>query len=156
MSSKRTDAVKNSDAEFAPSFSVAAGPPIPPADKLEIRNFQFSGSENGSPLNPAVYQLGQTIYYSYDLFGEQFRDDRAIFHTAFKLLGPDGQAVFDRPDWDTTDRTLVYHPANFFVHFNGYVTLPSESPKGTYTEQFVVTDRQANATLNYEAKFEVK
>jgi len=153
---KAHDAVKNSDGEFSPSFSVEAAPPIPPGSRLEIRNFWFSTSEDGPSLSPAVYQPGQTIHYSYDLFGAQFRDNRANFHTAFKLVGPDGRTLLDRPDWDTTDQILVYHPANFFVHFHGYVTLPSESAKGTYTEQFVVTDRQANMILTYEGKFELR
>jgi len=64
--------------------------------------------------------------------------------------------MLDSPDWDTTDETLVYHPANFFVHVSGSVHLPSDIAKGTYTEQFLVTDRQANTTLKYEGKFDVK
>ncbi len=155
MAIKAHDAVKNSDAEFAPTFAVETSPPIPPASKLEVRNFRFSTSEDGPPLSPAAYKLGETVHYSYDLFGMSFHDDRATVETAFRLIGPDGTTVLDRPDWDTTDRTVVYHPANFFVHFNGYVTLPGGVPKGTYTAQFVMSDKQADATLKYEGKFEV-
>jgi hypothetical protein len=78
------------------------------------------------------------------------------FHTAFKVVGPDGQAVLDRPDWDTTDQTLAYHPATFFLHFHGYLALPSGGANGAFTEQFMVTDKQANTSLNYEGKFEVR
>lgn len=150
------DAVKNSDAEFSPTFSVEAGPPISPASKLEIRNFLYSTSKDGPPINPAVYRPGQTQYSSYDVFGVQFRDGRTTFHTAYKLVGPDGHVLIDRPDFDTTDQTLVYHPATFFVHFFGSLDLPSEASNGTYTEQFVVTDKQANVILDYEGKFQVR
>jgi len=153
---KVRDALKNSDAEFSPTFSVEAGPPILPATQLEIRNFRYSTSKDGPPLNPAVYHPGQTQYSSFDIFGMQFRDDRTITHIAYKLLGPDGQVLLDVPDYHTTDQTTVYHPATIFVHLNFQVDLPSDAPKGTFTEQFVVTDKQANTTLNQVAKFEVK
>jgi hypothetical protein len=77
-------------------------------------------------------------------------------HIANKLLGPDGQVLLDVPDYHTTDQTVFYHPATFFLRHNFQLDLPSGAPKGTHTEQFVVTDRQANATLNYEGKLEVK
>jgi uncharacterized RDD family membrane protein YckC len=153
---KAHDALKNSDAEFSPTFSVEAGPPILPATQLEIRNFRYFTSKDGPPLNPAVYHPGQQQYSSFDVFGVQFRDDRTTTHTTYKLLGPDGQVLLDLPDYQNTDRTTVYHPATFFLHFYSGVDLPANAAKGTFTEQFVVTDKQANTTVNYVAKFEVK
>jgi len=44
----------------------------------------------------------------------------------------------------------------FFVHFYSGADLPSDAPQGTFTEQFVVTDKQANTTLNHVANFEVR
>jgi hypothetical protein len=42
------------------------------------------------------------------------------------------------------------------VHVSFQLDVPSDAPKGTFTEQLVVTDKQANTTLNYVAKFEVR
>jgi uncharacterized RDD family membrane protein YckC len=153
---KARDALKNSDAEFTLTFSVEAGPPILPATQLEIRNFRYSTSEDGPLINPAVYHPGQSQYSSFDVFGVQFRDDRTTFHIAYKLLGPDGQVLLDVPDYHNTDQTIVYHPATFFVRLNFQLDVPSDAPKGTFTEQLVVTDKQANTTLDYVAKFEVR
>ena len=153
---KAHDAVKNTDAEFAPTFSVAAVSPVAPATQLEIRNYRYLSAEKGPVLSPAVYAPGQTVHYRYDLFGMQFRDDKASFHTAYKVLGPNGESLIDRPDWDSTEDTVVYHPATAYKEFSGYITLPSSAVKGTYKQQYTVQDRQTNTILIHETQFEVR
>jgi len=150
------DALKNSDAKFIPTFSVEVGAPILPASALEIRNYQYAASKDGPPITPPVYHAGQPLYKTYDVFGMQFRDNRTTFLTAYKLIGPDGQVLIDTPAYDTTDQTNAYHPATIFMHFSAHMDLPASAPKGTYTEQYVVTDKLANTTLKHTAQFEVK
>lgn len=58
--------------------------------------------------------------------------------------------------WDTREDTAVYHPVTVFEPFTGSVNLLSGAEKGTFAQQYVVVDRQSNATLNYEAKFAVR
>ncbi len=149
------DGVSNRDAEFFPGFTLEA-PAVAPAAQLEVRTFQFAASQDGPALTPAVFQPGQTVYYRFSLFGLQFRDDKCNLHVAFKLLGPNGDTLLDRPDWDTTQDSFPYHPASFYIPYHGYVSLPSDAAKGSYTQQYVVSDSVAGKTFTYEAKFEVK
>lgn len=153
---KAHDAVKNSDSEFAQTFTVVPGPAISPANQLEIRNFQFSTSAGGPPLSPAVYQPGQTVHYSYQLFGVRFRKDQTDLHIAHRVIGPDGQTLMDRPDSFSMDKTFVYHPDNFFLPALGYLNMPSSAKKGTYIVRLVITDKVAAKTLNIESSFEIR
>jgi uncharacterized RDD family membrane protein YckC len=151
---KTHDAIKNSDDEFAQTFTVVPGPAISPANQLEIRNFQFSTSAGGPPLSPAVYQPGQTVHYSYQLFGIRFLKDRVDLHIAYNVIGPDGQTLLGRPA--SMDKTFVYHPDNFFLPAQGHFNMPSGAKKGTYIVRLVITDKVAGKTLNSEGSFEVR
>ncbi|HXZ28914.1 MAG TPA: RDD family protein [Terriglobales bacterium] len=149
------DGVSSRDAEFFPGFTVEA-PALAPASQLELRDFQFSTAQDGPALTPAVYQPGQTVYYRFSLFGLQFSQDKCNLHIAFKLLGPNGDVLMDKPDWDVTEDSFPYHPATFYIPYHGYISLPSGAAKGSYTQQYVISDNAAGKTLTYEAKFEVK
>jgi uncharacterized RDD family membrane protein YckC len=149
------DGVSNRDAEFFPSFTLEA-PALAPASQLEVRNFQFATAQDGAALAPAAFQPGQTVYYRFSLFGLQFSQDKCNLHIAFKLLGPNGDTLIDRPDWDITEDTFPYHPATFNIPYHGYISLPSDAAKGSYTQQYVINDNVAGRSLTYEARFEVK
>lgn len=149
------DGVSNRDAEFFPGFTLEA-PAVAPASQLEVRDFQFAAAQDGPALTPAVFQPGQTVYYRFSLFGLQFSQDKCNLHIAFKLLGPNGDTLLDRPDWDTTEDSFPYHPASFNIPYQGHISLPSDAAKGSYTQQYVVNDKVAGKTFPYEAKFEVK
>jgi hypothetical protein len=107
-------------------------------------------------LDPPEFGVGQTVHYSFDLFGPRFEGDRANWHIAFQLLDPGGKVVLGRPDWDSTNQDFPYHPATFFMHYTGYVSLPSDVPRGMFTIRMQVTDRVANSSLPLESKFEVR
>ncbi|HYX70218.1 MAG TPA: RDD family protein [Terriglobales bacterium] len=155
VSLKVHDGVSNRNAEFFPGFSVES-PGLLPASQLEVRDFQHQTSQDGLPLSPAVYQPGQTVYYSFRVFGLQLREDKTNLQIAFTLLGPNGDALIAKPDWDITADTFPYHPATFYIPYHGYISLPSDAVKGTYRQQYVITDSVAGKSLTYEAKFEVK
>lgn len=155
VSLKVHDGVSNRDAEFFPGFALES-PGLLPAGQLELRDFQHQSSQDGPALASAVYQPGQTVYYSFRVFGLQFREDKTNLQIAFKLLGPNGDALIDKPDWDVTADSFPYHPATFYIPYHGYISLPSDAVKGTYRQQYVVTDSVAGKSLTYEAKFEVK
>jgi hypothetical protein len=42
------------------------------------------------------------------------------------------------------------------MSINGNLNIPAGFAKGAYTEKYVVTDHIANATANYEFKFQVR
>lgn len=152
---KLHDAVKNTDAEFAPVFTVEA-PPLPSFERLEVRDFHLSLTQGGPPANPLVLESGGTLYLSGRIGGMQFREDRPDVQVSLLVIGPKGEKVFERPDFLTINDSHPYHPPTFFMSINGNLNIPSGFAKGTYTEKYAVTDRIANATTNYEFKFQVR
>ena len=86
----------------------------------------------------------------------QFRADKAIFHTGYRVLGPSGESLIDRPDWDSTEDTVVYHPATIYKEFSGSITLSLSAAKGMYKQQHTVMDWQSNTVLFHESRFEVR
>ena len=91
-----------------------------------------------------------------NLAGMLFRENQISVKMAFELIGPKGEKLLERPDFLNLEDTFTYHPAGIFLPISGNVSLPSGAPKGVYTEKYKVTDRIADATENYELKFEVR
>ncbi len=149
------DDVKNTDGRLTAGF-VVQGEPLPASKQLEIRDLALSASEGGAPLDPAVVSPGSTVYMSGNVAGIQFREDAIDFQLAFQVFGPDGEKLFDRPDFLTFSDTISYRPKTFFVPISGHLNLPSDLPKGKYTERYILTDRIGGASRTYELHFEVR
>jgi len=149
------DKVKNTAVQFAPVFQVEAAP-IPPPSGLEIRGFELSLSREGPPVSQPVLEGGGTLYAQWRIFGAQFRGDRVDLRVGFKVLGPDGKVLLDRPDYVVVADSFVYHPAAFFLPITGHLNLPSSAGKGVYTAQYEIVDNQAQARIEHAAKFEVR
>ena len=149
------DAVKSVESEWKQSFTVDA-PPITKPKGLEFRDFYFSLSEGGPPVTQPVIQPGGTIHSSCKVFGLQFREDRPDISISLKVIGPNGEIVIDKPTLVSIHKPYFYRPATFFETISAWVTLPSKAPKGRYTWKYTMTDRIANAKVDYEKNFEVK
>jgi len=149
------DQVKNTDLQLKPTFQVEA-PVVAPATGLEIRDFQLSLSKDGPSVEAPVLEGGGTVYMKCNLLGLQFRGDEVQAQIALKVIGPSGNVLLDRPDFVQVNQTLAYHPPTLWVPVNGEVSVPTGFEKGTYTEQYAVTDLVANQTIAREAKFQVK
>ncbi len=149
------DAVKSVDSELKQSFTVDA-PSIAEPKGLEFRDFYFSLSEGGPPITQPVIQPGGTIHSSCKVLGLQFREDRPDVNISLKVIGPNGEIVIDKPTLVSINEQYFYRPAKFFRTISAWVTLPSKAPAGRYTWKYMMTDRIANAKVDYEASFEVK
>lgn len=149
------DDVKNTDGRLTAGF-VLQGDPLPVAAQLEIRDLALAASEGGAPLSPAVVPPGNTVHMLGKVAGLQFREDAIDFQLAFQVFGPDGEKLFDRPDFLTFSDTFSYRPKTFFVPISGHLNLPSDLPKGQYTERYTLTDKIGGTSRSYELKFEVR
>lgn len=150
------DAVANENGEFRLPFTVDA-PVLAPAEKLEVRDFQFATAADGPPLSPAVFHAGQTVYFAFRVFGVHFQNDRPDLHIDNALLSPSGATVLGKQDWlQAHDEALSYHPTTIFFPIGSYVTLPADLPKGTYTQQFTISDKVANTSIVHRATFDVQ
>jgi uncharacterized RDD family membrane protein YckC len=149
------DKVKNATVRLAPAFQVEAAP-IPPPSGLEVRDFAMSLASEGPPVQQPVVEGGATVYSKWKIFGAQFRGDRVDLRVGFKVLGPDGKLLLDRPDYVTVADSFVYHPPAFFLPITGHLSLPSGADKGVYTAQYEIVDNHAQARIEQAAKFEVR
>jgi uncharacterized RDD family membrane protein YckC len=149
------DKVKNTTLQFAPVFQVEATP-IPPADRLEIRDFELSLSKEGPPVASPVLEGGGTIYMRWKMFGLQFQGDRLDFRTGLKVLSPSGKVLLEEPNYVAVNDPFVYHPPSFFLPITGHLSVPAGLEKGLYTAKFEMRDGFSNASLEYTARFEVR
>ncbi len=84
--------------------------------------------------------LGSVLYTRVKLAGVRFNGNNMNVRVAYQLVNSEGRVVLDKPDFITINETREYHPRYFFLKINTYVTLPSQGPKGSYTQRFVVND----------------
>ena len=150
------DKATHSTGDFSPAFTVENRSPVLSAVKLEVRDFHFLRGKQGEPITPAEYHAGESVYYDFRLMGMQFRDDRVNLHIAYKLLGPDGSVLLNKPDWEALNDSYVYHPTNLFLLVTGYLDLPADIKPGTYTLRYEISDNNGNSNLIHEGRFEVK
>jgi hypothetical protein len=150
------DKAAGSAGDFSPAFTVENRSPVLSAVKLEVRDFHFLRSRQGEPISPAEYHAGESVYYDFRLLGMQLRDDRVNLRIAYKLLGPDGGVLLNKPEWEALNDSYVYHPANFFLLVTGYLDLPAGIKPGAYTLRYEITDSNGNSNLIHESRFEAK
>jgi uncharacterized RDD family membrane protein YckC len=152
---KADDALGKKSAERSPAIAVQ-GTPIEPATKLVVRDFTFRSSEDGPPVSPPVFLAEQPVHYSFGIYGIGFRDDAVSLHVAYRLVGPSGDVLIDRPDWKSVEGTFVYHPATFFLPLTARVSLEAGVPRGRYTQRHIIEDRITGAKVEYKSAFEIR
>jgi uncharacterized RDD family membrane protein YckC len=149
------DALGKRSTERSPALTVQ-GMPTEPATTLEVRDFTFRASEDGAPVAPAVFLAEQPVYYSFGIYGLGFREDKVSLHIAYKLVGPSGEVLVDRPDWQDVNESFFYHPATFYLPLNARVSLAAGVPRGRYTQRHIIEDRINGAKLEYKSAFEIR
>jgi len=152
---KAEDVLGKRSADRSPAIPVE-GTPIAPATKLEVRDFTFRSSEDGPPVSPPVFLAEQPVHYSFGIFGIGFREDKASLHVAYRLIGPSGEVMLDRPDWQSVEDTFVYHPATFYLPLTARVSLEAGVPRGKYVQHHVIEDRITGTKLEFKSAFEIR
>jgi uncharacterized RDD family membrane protein YckC len=152
---KAEDGIAKKSTERSPAI-IVQGKLIEPATKLEVRDFAFRASEEGVPVEPAVFLAEQPVYYTFGIFGIGFREDRASLHISYKLIGPSGKVLIDRPDWQSVDNTFFYHPPTFYLPLTARVSLEAGVPRGRYNQEHTIEDRITGAKIEYKSAFEIR
>jgi hypothetical protein len=151
---KVRDLLRSKENEYTTTFTVDAAQPIE-SKNLELRDLQFSLSEDGPPVTEPVIRAGEKVYMTAKLAGMQFSNDAVRVKVAFQLLGPRKEVLLDKPDFLKVDDSFPYHPPGFFIPISSHVTTPP-GKKGGFTQKYLVTDLIGNATQTYTATFTVK
>jgi uncharacterized RDD family membrane protein YckC len=137
------------------SFKVEA-PNIEPAGALEIRDYESGVRKDALAGGKMVIEAPAKLQFVFKLFGLSFLDDKCDAKLDLKLLGPDGTGLMDRPEWVKIGDEFSYHPGSFYLPITGYFDLPADSAKGTYTQQYKITDNLSGKMLEYAVEFEVR
>lgn len=148
------DASSGTDTEFDPTFTVR-GDVTAPSNTLVVRDFRFSTTEDGEPVQPPVFHPGQKIYFAFQIAGVQLREDHPDVHIGIALLAPDGHRLLGSDNWGQVTLALAYHPPTFFLPIDSYVSLPGDVQPGTYVQRVTVRDGVAGANTTLDSKFEV-
>jgi uncharacterized RDD family membrane protein YckC len=141
-------------AEYTHPFVVETFPPVIPSG-LEMRELKISLTEGGPPLVPPVVPAGNKVYTSAKLAGMQFHGDGIQLKISYKLIGPRGETILNKPDFLEIKDSWEYHPAGFFFPISFQVTPPSRM-KGIFNQQFEVKDLIGRSSKVFSTKFEVK
>jgi uncharacterized RDD family membrane protein YckC len=148
------DTLKNSEIQYITTFQVEAAVPVE-AKELELRDILLSLSEEGPPVSNPVIRTGEKVYTSAKLVGMQFKENAAHLKIAYKLLGPRGELLLNKPDFLEVKDSWDYRPVGFYIPITANVS-PPPGKKGAFTQQFQVIDLYGHTSRTYTTKFEVR
>lgn len=150
-----TDLVNHKTIESVEKFSVESEE-IPIAEKLEVREFYFSKSEDGEPLENPVISPGETIYSKCKIAGMKFEDDLINVSIDLQVIDSKGKLLIDKTNLITINDEFIYHPRTFFQNISAWVSLPSNAVKGIYKWKYILKDNLADESTSYNSNFEVR
>lgn len=149
------DHIGDSKLEAIASLMVDAAA-IAPADDLEIRDFVLSISKEGEPADPLIINDSGTIYMRCNVFGIEFRDDASDLQMAFRVTGPQGNVLLDKPDFFRNQDIYEYHPPGFYLPITAHLNIPSGADKGEYTLEYIMRDNFGNSEITRSEVVEVR
>lgn len=149
------DVVKQKSIKHFEKFSLKAEE-LSISEKLEIKDFYFSLSEGGSPLEEAEINSGNTIYSKCKIVGMKFEDDLINVSIDLQVIDPEGKLLIDKPNLITINDKFIYHPQTFFQNISSWVSLPLNTVKGIYKWKYILTDKLADVSTSYETTFKVR
>jgi uncharacterized RDD family membrane protein YckC len=149
------DHIGDSKLETIASITVDTAA-VSPADDLEIRDFVLSLSEDGEPVDPLIIEGSGTIYMRCKVFGIEFRNDASDLQMAFKVTGPQGDVLLDKPDFFRNQDIYKYHPPGFYLPITAHLNIPSGADKGEYTLEYIMRDNFGNSEITRSEVVEVR
>ncbi len=149
------DLLAGSKILLKPQFTVEAPAPLI-SSKFEMRDFVLSSSRGGEPADPVVLHGSGTVYMQCKMAGMTVRDGGVDFRIRFKVTGPDGNVLLDKPDYFHNRDKFFYRPAGFYLPIHGDLTLPGGIKTGTYKLEYRATDHIGNTETRRTATVEVR
>jgi len=129
---------------------------VEPSDSLTVRNFQFHRSEEDlSPLAPAVYHPGASVWARFDITGYKFGpgNQREVAYTV-KVTAENGRVLL-APGEPSVDQGASFYPARYAPCVISMNLQPNIRP-GEYTILIEVRDRIGGQTTESTQTFRVE
>lgn len=134
----------------------AGGRPIPRPDAFSILDAGFYRAETGgSPLNPAVYRQGDSLFFRFELAGFQL-GEKNHFHVAYgvRLLRPSGNLLYEQPE-AAEESGAPFYPQ--YLLLGGLrLDLSSDLTPGEYTFILSAEDRVGGRKVQQTLTFLVE
>jgi hypothetical protein len=148
------DEVGKSMAKTGVELSVR-GREIAPSDTLVARNLHFQRSEtDASPLEPAVYHPGETLWARFDITGFKYGPkNRYAVDYGLAILRATGEKVFEQPA-AADDTNESFYPQHYVP---GAISLNLDPmvPEGDYILAITMRDKVGGESTEARAPFRI-
>ena len=152
---KVTDQNSKESAVADTKFTVA-GPDLPPAPALLIRNFGFYRTEEEPrSLSMPVYRSGDTLYARFQIAGYKYGTGNAIEVTyGIAVLGPAGNVMYTQ-DPALEEKSASFYPKPY-IDATMSLALNPGTKSGNYTLRITARDKVGNQTAETRNVFQVE
>ena len=152
---KVTDENSKQTAAADTKFTVA-GPELPPAPALLIRNFGFYRSEDDPhPLDSPAYRTGDSMFSRFQIAGFKYGTGNAIEVTyGISILSPAGKVMYNQ-DPAVEEKTASFYPKPY-IDANMSLQLNPGTAAGEYTLVITVHDKVGNQNVEIRKPFRVE
>lgn len=148
------DKTGKAEARFEAPFKVR-GESLEPEEKLALRRFSFSDTENGAPKSDNVYHPGSTLWARFKITGFQITKEKEYWvEHDLQVLDGTGKVLFSNPNASVEQHKDFYPPRVLTTTFN--LDLQKGVKPGEYTIRLDVRDRLGEQTISHEEKFRVE
>ena len=132
------------------------GPKVEPSDTLVIRNFRFlRREEDTEPLRVAAYRPGDTLLSRFDMTGYRLDEQNAFdIDYGLAILNAQGEEVYSKLP-AAEEKNQSFYPRRYTPGVIS-LTIPKETPLGTYTLVVTVRDHEGNQTSEVRHKFSIE
>ncbi len=150
-----TDQIAAAEASGELEFTVR-GHLVESSPTLTVRNFRFVRTEDDqTPLRPAVYHPGETLWAKFDISGYKFAENH-LFSVDYGLaiLNAAGEQIFAQPAAASESRESFYPQR--YVPGALSLNLDANVVKAAYTLVIIVHDKIGDKSEESKQAFEVR
>jgi hypothetical protein len=151
---KVQDEVGKSQANTQMDLTVR-GHDVQPSEALAARNLHFQRTEtDASPLNPAVYHPGETLWARFDITGYKYGPkNKYDVEYGLAILRENGEQVFAQPA-AANDSHESFYPQHY-VPGSISLNLDPLVPEGAYTLVITMRDKVGEQSAEARAPFRI-
>lgn len=148
------DQVAKSEMSADFPFSVK-GPMVEQGTSITARNFRFLREEaDGDPLEIAAYRDGDIVWARFEMTGFRTKDKAIDISYGLAVANSSGKRMFEQPIAVEEKKSFFYPPA----YLPGVISLQLQknTPKGVYTIELTVNDRNAQQSTTSKHEFSIE
>jgi hypothetical protein len=148
------DEIAQKEVRQAVPFHVR-GVQMAPADKLEVRDFEFADSEQGQAKAEPVFSPGSTLWARFRVVGFKVSAEKELaVEEDLSVLNAEGKVLFTRPNSAVEKYHMFYPPRFLPAAFN--LDLQADVKAAEYIIRLDIRDLLGKQEARFEAKFKIQ